>query len=645
VKRPVFAVIALVAIACAKPEAPAPAPRPSILLVTLDTTRADAIGADTPAFNALAARSRQFRFAYATAPQTLPSHSSMMTGLYPAGHGVHENARPLATSHPVIAERLAQAGYRTAAFVSAFPLARRFGLARGFELYDDALPNGRTERSARETTDRALAWLAQDDQQPRFVWVHYFEPHFPYDSPRGYRGEIAAMDEQLGRLVHAFNGAIIVVGDHGEGLGEHDEMQHGHLLYQGVMHVPLVVAGPNFPAGATDTPVSTRRIFHTILDLAGLATDNSLRTPSTEVVLGEAMVPFLQYGWQPQVMAVEQTSKAIHAGAVEIYDVVADPAERNDLAGKVDLSRAVRKSLNEYPVPSMTEAASGAALDAEARRQLASLGYVTADVKPIVRKDAPRPRDMTQLFPIFDKASAAFEHEQYAAALPLLETILRDDPHNLSAALKLAAAHSALDQDDAARAAFARAEAIAPQSPDVRNYLALHLAKTNDWQRAVPMLEQVLAESPDRVPALEALAALRERQRDFVDALRLRRRIHALKTPSAAELAHQAELAMTVGETAEAIAAFEQVRTMQGARFNNDLELGVLYLAARNFDAARIALDRSLARYPDEPIALFKRAQVSVLLGESDRAARIARAKEHADVTTRPMIARERLFQ
>lgn len=644
-KRPVFAVIALVAIACAKPEAPAPAPRPSILLVTLDTTRADAIGADTPAFNALAARSRQFRFAYATAPQTLPSHSSMMTGLYPAGHGVHENARQLATSHPVIAERLAEAGYRTAAFVSAFPLARRFGLARGFELYDDALPNGRTERSARETTDRALAWLAQNDQQPRFVWVHYFEPHFPYDSPRGYRGEIAAMDEQLGRLVHAFDGAIIVVGDHGEGLGEHDEMQHGHLLYQGVMHVPLLVAGPNFPPGATDTPVSTRRIFHTILDFAGLATDNSLRTPSTEVVLGEAMVPFLQYGWQPQVMAVEQTSKAIHAGAVEIYDVVADPAERNDLAGKVDLSRAVRKSLNEYPVPSMTEGASGAALDAEARRQLASLGYVTADVKPIVRKDAPRPRDMTQLFPIFDKASAAFEHEHYAAAIPLLETILRNDPHNLSAALKLAAAHSALDHDDAARAAFARAEAIAPQSPDVRNYLALHLAKTNDWQRAVPMLEQVLAESPDRLPALEALAALRERQRDLVDALRLRRRIHALKTPSAAELAHQAELAMTVGETAEAIAAFEQVRTMRGAGFNNDLELGVLYLAARNFDAARTALDRSLVRYPDDPIALFKRAQVSVLLGESDRAARIARAKEHADVTTRPMIERERLFQ
>jgi arylsulfatase A-like enzyme len=143
-----------------------PGDRPSILLVTLDTTRADAIGPDangitTPSFNALAARGRRFRQAYATAPETLPSHSSIMTGLYPAGHGIHENARTLPDTHPVIAEQLRQAGYKTAAFVSSFVLTRRFGLARGFDRYDDDLPERGVERSAAQTTDRALAVLAQ----------------------------------------------------------------------------------------------------------------------------------------------------------------------------------------------------------------------------------------------------------------------------------------------------------------------------------------------------------------------------------------------------------------------------------------------------------------------------------------------------
>lgn len=646
-----YALLALLAfVACKPAESPAPsaAPRPSILLVTLDTTRADAVGAHTPAFQSLASRSTNFRFAYATAPQTLPSHTSMMTGLYPAGHGVHENARQLAPQHAVIAEKLTQAGYRTAAFVSAFPLAKRFGLARGFELYDDTLADGKTERSARETTDRAIAWLQQTAPQPLFLWVHYFEPHFPYESPDGYRGEVVTMDAELGRLVQAFDAktnarAIIVAGDHGEGLGEHGELQHGNLLYQGVMHVPLLVAGPNFDARANDAPVSTRRIFHTILDFAGLGTDNSLRTPSTEIVLGEAMVPFLQYGWQPQVMAVENATKAIHAGRVEIYDVVKDPAENNELA--IDLSRAMRKSISEYPVPSVNEAASNAALDDESRKQLASLGYITADVKPVIRADAPRPRDMTQLFPIFDQASVLFERGDYAAALAPLQKIVDADPNNLMAALKIAAAHSALGHNDAAMDAFRKAEAIAPQSADVRHYLALHLAKTNDWQRAVPMLEQIVSETPDRLPALEALATLRERENRSADALQLRRRIHQLRKPTAADLIREGELAMAVGDTNGALSAFENARAISSGTFPHDLELGVLYLASRRFEDARTALDRALVARPNDPIVLFKRAQVSALLNEPDRAERIARARQHADATTRELIGRERLFQ
>src|SRR6266540_1227376 len=165
--------------------------RPSIMLVTLDTTRADAIGPeatgiDTPAFSELAARGRRFRQAYATVPETLPSHSSMMTGLYPAGHGVHENGRFLSARFPVLAERLQRAGYGTAAFVSSFALARRFGLARGFDVYDDEPPAGRAERTARETTDRAVAHLRARPRRPLLLWVHYYDPHTPYAPPEPF---------------------------------------------------------------------------------------------------------------------------------------------------------------------------------------------------------------------------------------------------------------------------------------------------------------------------------------------------------------------------------------------------------------------------------------------------------------------------
>ncbi|HSK10885.1 MAG TPA: sulfatase-like hydrolase/transferase [Vicinamibacterales bacterium] len=643
-----------------------PAPRPSILLVTLDTTRADAIGPEatgivTAAFNALAARGQRFRQAYATVPETLPSHASMLTGLYPAGHGVHENGRSLDAAHPLVAERLRHEGFRTAAFVSSFTLARRFGLARGFETYDDNLPaTGLAERGARETTDAAIAYLERTGLEPLFLWVHYFDPHHPYEPPEPYRqqfkgrpylGEVAAMDGQLGRLLAAFDQrapgprAIVVAGDHGEGLGDHGETQHGNLLYQSTMHVPLVIVGPGVPAGVSDAPVSTRRIFHTILDWAGLGAEASLRKGDAEVVLGEAMKPFLEYGWQPQVMTVDGRHKSILAGRLEIYDLVADPGEARDLSGDPALRSSVPATLRDYPVPSAETAAAPPPLDEDARRALASLGYIGATAAPVIRKDAPRPVDMVPLFDTIEEASGLFVAEDYGAAIPLLERILEKDPHNLDAALRLATSHSALGRDARALELFRRAAQISPSSPDVRTYLALHYARGKDWERAIPMLERVVAESPGRLPALEALTRLRERQGRLDEAVTLRQKIYALRTPTPVELIQLGELAMGAGRTDAAIAAFESARRLAPPPFRHDLELGLLYVDARRLAEAREALDRVPPSHQEYPMALFKRAQVSVLLNEPDRAARIAAARRHADATTRPLIARERLFQ
>ena len=639
-------------------------PQPSILLVTLDTTRADAIGPDakgmtTVSFNAVAARGRLFQQAYSTVPETLPSHASLMTGLYPAGHGVHENARHLPDATPVLAERLRQAGYRTAAYVSSFVLAKRFGLDRGFDVYDDALAVGRQDRTATEVTDAALAELDRSAAAPLFLWVHYWDPHHPYTPPEPFRsahrgspylGEVAYMDAELGRLVDAFErrakgpSAIIIVGDHGEGLGDHGEAQHGNLLYQSTMRVPLVLAGPGVAPGVEAAPVSIRRVYHTVLDWAGLGAADSLRRQSQDVVLGEAMKPFLEYGWQPQIMAVQGRQKAIFAGTTELYDLAADPNEARNLGGGADVPSGLRKALDDYPVPSPETARVPAALSAEDRQKLASLGYVSATAAPVVRKDAPRPVDMIRLFDALEEASTLFVQAKYAKVIPLLERIVAQDRYNLDATLRLATAHSALGHEAKALAAFRRAGELAPKSDDVRMYLALHYARGKDWIQAVPVLEQIVAASPERLPAVEGLAFLRARQGRLEEAVGLLRNVYELRTPTAAELARLGEMAMEAGQTGTAIDAFERARGAQGSAFRQDLELGALYLSARRFDDARAALDRVPASHPAYAMALFKRAQVSVLLREPDAAFRIDQARRLADATTRELIAREKLF-
>lgn len=628
----VLLTILLTAAGCGRGDTPA-APQPWILLVTLDTTRADALTAEVaPAYTALAAAGRRFTLAQATVPETLPAHASILTGLYPAGHGVHENGRFLAATHSVLAEELGKAGYHTAAVVSAYVLAKRFGLARGFATYDDGLPEGGVERAAEATSDLALTRLqALRTDGPVFLWAHYFDAHAPYAPPapfrerfadRPYAGEVAFADAQMGRLVDAFRAAaraagreaaIIVTADHGEGLGEHGEAQHGNLVYQSTMHVPLVVSGPGVAPGEVATPVSIRRIFHTVLDWAGRPSPESLRAQeiSSEVILGEAMKPYLQYGWQPQIMAVSGVTKAIVAGRTEVYDLASDPREATDLKTGASLPAPLRAALDDYPVPSLAAPPSASPMDEDAKEKLASLGYVSATTTPSVRRDAPRPVDMAHLFPVLDQASALFVQGRYREVIPLLRRILAADPNHLDATLRLATAHSRLGERAAAQQMFVKAAALAPESWDVKLYYALHLADSERWKEAVPVLEAAVAREPNRVAAVEGLARLRMQMQD---------------TPGATRL-------------------FEQLRTLQGDGFGYALELGVLYQAAGRFADAARTLDLVAPSHPGYPMALFKRAQVSVLLNEPDRTARIAAARRHADATTRVLIERERLFR
>jgi Tfp pilus assembly protein PilF len=251
---------------------------------------------------------------------------------------------------------------------------------------------------------------------------------------------------------------------------------------------------------------------------------------------------------------------------------------------------------------------------------------------------------MTGLLDMIDNASGLFTAGLYAQAMPLLEQIRARDPYNLDATLRLATAHSMLGQNGQAVALFEHAASLAPESPDVRVYLGLHYARTKDWDRALPLLEKASAETPDRVAVLEALVDARTEQDDIADAIRLQQKINGLRSPTD-DLVKLGELEMEAGQTSAATSAFEGARALQGQSFAHDLELGVLYLSAQHFDKARTALDRAPPSSPDHSMALFKRAQVSVLLREPDATARIEAAKKGADAETRPLIDREKLFK
>jgi arylsulfatase A-like enzyme/tetratricopeptide (TPR) repeat protein len=296
--------------------APARQAKPNILLVTIDTFRADRLGAGVaPALDRLAASAVQFTSARAAVPLTLPSHTTILTGLLPPEHGVRENGiDALGDAHPTTARLLKAAGYQTAAFVGAFVLDRRFGLAQGFDTYDDQIPRDpnaterlEAERPASAVVDRALAWLERSASpqspvpSPFFLWIHLYDPHAPYDPPREfiratnpesrvpspeqrYEGEIRYADAQIARVFEWLNAhalrdrtLVVVAGDHGEGLGEHGERTHGMLLYDATLRVPLIVSAPGAAAARRDEPVSLADIAPTIVHAAGVAVPAAMK--------------------------------------------------------------------------------------------------------------------------------------------------------------------------------------------------------------------------------------------------------------------------------------------------------------------------------------------------------------------------------
>jgi arylsulfatase A-like enzyme/cytochrome c-type biogenesis protein CcmH/NrfG len=580
-----------------------------LVLVSLDTLRADRLGsyghaaAATPALDRLAAAGVRFADVTAPAPLTLPSHATLLSGLLPPRHGLrHNGLGRFPDGIDTLATRLAGAGYRTAAFVGAFVLDRRFGLGRGFERYDDperpaagGAPRLEAERPAAAVIDRAVAWLDEaGGERPVFLWVHLYDAHAPYAAPepwgtrfaaRPYDGEIAYLDAQVDRLLAAIGrrgtgrAVVAVVGDHGEALGEHGERGHGLLLYEAALAVPWLVTAPGVvDAGrVVRTPVGLADVAPTLAGLLGveLAAPGALDgrdlapalrrggEPAAAALYAETEYPAL-FGWAPLAALRRGRLKLIAAPRPELYDVAADPAESRNLAAERRRDyRELAALLEEVRAAAAEDGGGGApGVDAETRERLAALGYA-AGLPASSTAGRADPKDRVELFAAYEDARRLLEAGDPETAAGELERLVAADPGNPVFRAGLALAWRRAGEIERAVEHYREAAAAAPQDPDAWQNLAAALRDAGRPRQALAAAQEALALAPDRAEARNLLALAYLEAGDAASARReldralghepdhaavwnnLGNVLRVLKEPSAAEAAYRraAELA------------------------------------------------------------------------------------------------------
>jgi arylsulfatase A-like enzyme/Flp pilus assembly protein TadD len=481
-------------------------PALNVVLITLDTLRADHVGCygykqiKTPNIDGLAADGVLFERAFSVVPVTLPSHSSILTGTYPMLSGMHDfSGNKLSPLQPTLASVLKQAGYQTGAVIGAAVLDSRFGLNRGFDFYYDHFDFNRLdeanleemERPGNVVADVALDWLAKNSQKKFFLWMHLYDPHFPYHlsepysreyAAQPYDGEIAFADEQVGRLLRFLkekgiyrNTVIVLCGDHGESLGEHGEKTHGFFIYNATMHVPLIIRLPenrlpeNAAARTVADPVSLVDLMPTVLGAVGLEIpsqvqgrtllselgadrhgddqaerDRDVQTNRDRVLYGESFLPRIHFNWS-ELRGSENTKyHFIDAPRPELYDLAKDPGEVHNLfAEKSGVAEEMRAKLagliRDYSAGK--ELAEKTGLDPALMERLKSLGYAgfsggsgpLGSDPAIVSRDLPDPKDRVATYELISDAIADSQHGRYEESIDKLKGVIKTEPNSVPA--------------------------------------------------------------------------------------------------------------------------------------------------------------------------------------------------------------------
>ena len=637
----------------------------NVLLITLDTTRADRLGcygysaAGTPNLDTLAAQGVRFANTYASVPLTLPSHASVMTGLIPPSHGVRNNGSYVLSPDKVtLAELLKGKGYSTAAFVASFSVDSRFGLDQGFDRYDDDFQAGspfkalNAERKAEQVYEKFQAWLKQGPKEPFLAWVHFFDPHLPYNPPspynekfadRPYDGEVAYMDYVLGQVMTLLRERglmaktlVVVAGDHGEAFNERGEAGHGVFLYDMVLRVPLILCAENrLPAGrVVESRVRLVDILPTVLDLLTLqppsGLDGQSLLPSIEKprrqdldVYVETLYPEENFGWAPLVGMVADRWKFIHAPKDELYDLKTDPGEERNVVAKetrlaADLTTRLQNLLQSRGAGAESTPRTLSAAD---QARLRSLGYV--DYKESTPAGGPPadPKDkLAELRMVQDAELAEFQGD-FAKAVELHTKMLALRPGAASSYVNLALAQARLKDFDSAVATLKRGVEKLPGSELILTRLGYTYLVTGRTKEAVETMSEVLRANPGSIDALTALAAIYDNvgRKDesralFEHALALEPESKFLRLGYAGNLA-------SVGRLPEAIVIYSGLVKDYPTDIGLHRLLGIAYGMSGDYDNA-IASFKEITYIKPNPDAYFNLALTYKQKGDKAEAIR-----------------------
>ncbi|MFA6958713.1 MAG: sulfatase-like hydrolase/transferase [Thermoanaerobaculia bacterium] len=652
---------ALVTAGCGVGAPKAATRQPNVLLVTIDTLRADHVGAygaatgATPNIDRLATEGTRFESAISSVPLTLPSHATILTGLLPTQHGVRNNGSgALAPERTTLAEAFTSRGYATAAFVGAFVLDRRYGLDQGFSVYDDEIDRDETmagaleaERDGAAVTDRALAWIGNTNG-PFFAWVHLYDPHAPYVPPepfrsrfadRPYDGEIAAADAQLGRLLAMLDAKglrkdtiVVVTGDHGEALGEHGELTHGLLLFEPTLRVPLVVSAPlSKPGGVVREPVSLADLAPTIAalasvpfgggKLAGRDISGAVREgvePEPATIYSETKYPEM-FGWSALAAIRSGGAKLIASTGRHMFDLTTDPGETRDV---VDQHRRAYHDLDTKlaALRSAETTAAPVPVDSEAMAKLASLGYVGGSPAP-PSGTRPDPMVVAPLFMRFEKATWASNDGKLDEAIAQFESLVGEDPANPVFRGSLAKALRDTGNYDRAIHFYQEAVALNPADAEAWYNLAVTLGEAGRKRQSAEAMAEAIRRGGRQPEAHNTLGIVLASEGKTDDAIREFERAVELDPRHARALNNLGNVLRDVGRGDEAERAYQRAIEADGDYADPLNGIGVLEVQRKRPAEAIGYFDRAIRLAPANVEVRLNRAIAYELAGNLKAAA------------------------
>ncbi len=619
----------------------------SVLLITIDTLRADALGcygrsqAETPWMDRLAAGGVRLEQAHAHNVVTLPSHANILSGRYPLEHGVRDNAGfRLPERIETLATLFKSLGYRTGAFVSAFPLDSRFGLARGFDVYNDQLGDEEAtpalqmqERPGVETVQAAVEWLSSDPRRASFLWLHLYEPHAPYQPPEPwasrfasepYQGEVAATDAALAPLLEpllrdgpAGRTLIVLTADHGEALGEHGEKTHGIFAYEATLRTPLMFYCPRlFSPRVASSPATHVDILPTILDALGATPPTGLpgrsllalfagRPIEPRAAYFESFTPATAHDWAPLQGVLADGMKLIELPIPELYDLAADPreernlvAQRTDIADRLRARLAALKNADRGPAPTGESR--------EVRERLAGLGYVATT--PVPRRSYAQdddPKLQIALEAELDDVLALYNAGRIGPARVLCERIVRERPRARAAHLRLA--QLAFDDGDLAGAVAAAQAALAlqPANAEAAALLGGYLGESGRYREAVELLLPFSRRANPDLDVLSMLGSALGQSGRRAEALEVLEKARQLDSSNALVLVNLGTVHLLAHDLAQARGAFEAALALEPRLARAHNSLGVVEAESGQLEQALASWRRALDINPRDYQALF----------------------------------------